>query len=430
MPPAYRLQSVSVHNYKAFAEGAVLDLAPLTLLFGRNASGKSVAARLPLLVTEALGQPGNEGIPLSANGLTFGASLLDMLHGRLPGIVEIRAKMKGENKTYNVVARIGPDIGGLARRPRQRIHEWTMSEGGDQIDLRWLREPKDSYELNGDPNLRGEVQFQGIVPVRLNGTLPPRLGRSAFPLFEQMFTLPKVSHLGPFREPALRYYALSEVPPEGVGLRGELAVSLLGYHETAGQRGVLKVVSKWFEDHLGLELQLAEVGVDESDLGVVLRVRPVGRSAWTNIQDAGTGTMQVLPYVVQHAVALAAEPNAESPGVIVCEEPEAHLHPAAQAGLADLAIQTAQLGRASVVLETHSETLLLRVRRRIAEGQLSPDDVAFYWVDDEGGTTRLRRLTVDREGWVTDWPDGIFAEAAAEARAISRANRDSKGERP
>jgi AAA ATPase domain len=428
--PAHRLASVSIKNFKAFEESARLELHPLTIVFGRNAAGKSVVARLPLLLTEALGRPGAEGLPLKVRGVSFGTSLLDLLHGRLMGVVEVSVVVESGNATYEVSATIGPDAGGFARQPRQRIHHWSMLARADgrRVGLRWTRESDGAYELEGDPKLRGDIQFEGLLPVRVTGDIVPGLGVPWLPLFERKLTLPVVAHLGPFREPAATYYPLLPLPPDDVGMRGENAVALLGYHKAAGRADVVRAVSAWFLQHLGLELDLADVGVEESELGVVLKVRPEGRTTWMNIAEAGTGTVQVLPYVVQHATAVASQQDIPPPGIIVCEEPEAHLHPAAQAGLADLAIETALSGQSRVLLETHSETLLLRVRRRIAEKRISHEAVGLYWVDDEGGKTRLRRLDVEPDGWVADWPDGIFAEAAAEARAIGRANRRSAEE--
>ncbi len=78
-------------------------------------------------------------------------------------------------------------------------------------------------------------------------------------------------------------------------------------------------------------------------------------------------------------------------------------------------------GQCSTLVETHSETFVLRIRRRVAEGALRPQDVALYWVDDEGATTEVRRLYIDDHGHIEDWPDGWFDTAVQEVRAIHRA---------
>jgi len=75
-----------------------------------------------------------------------------------------------------------------------------------------------------------------------------------------------------------------------------------------------------------------------------------------------------------------------------------------------------------VLIETHSETFVLRIRRRIAEG-LPPEQVVLYWVDDESIQTVLRRIGFGEDGSVEGWPEGWFSTASDEVRAIYRARR-------
>lgn len=122
--------------------------------------------------------------------------------------------------------------------------------------------------------------------------------------------------------------------------------------------------------------------------------------------DVGFGISQVLPIVTE----LSARTNS----VILIEQPEIHLHPAMQADLADILIDSIdEAGRANqVIAETHSENIMLRVQRRVREGTLSADDVAVLYVDqDDAGDAYVRRLRLDKEGdFLDSWPHGFFAE--------------------
>jgi predicted ATPase len=126
--------------------------------------------------------------------------------------------------------------------------------------------------------------------------------------------------------------------------------------------------------------------------------------------DVGFGVSQVLPIVVQLL--------AKQRSVICIEQPEIHLHPRLQTRLADLLIETtAQDGRANQVLvETHSEHLVLRLRRRIREGTLESDRVAVLYVDtDADGASRVTRLRLDDQGdFLDEWPAGFFDERLEE----------------
>jgi len=74
------------------------------------------------------------------------------------------------------------------------------------------------------------------------------------------------------------------------------------------------------------------------------------------------------------------------------------------------------------LVETHSESIVLRIRRRVAKG-LSPDHVAIYFVEDLGDGSRVRQIQLDQNGEVDRWPDGLFSESFLEVKAIRRAQR-------
>jgi hypothetical protein len=97
-----------------------------------------------------------------------------------------------------------------------------------------------------------------------------------------------------------------------------------------------------------------------------------------NLSDTDDGMQLLLPVVVQQ---LLYPLRKDSSFIDLVEEPELHLHPAAHAPLADLFLQTAQSDQGQVIVETHSENFLLRIRRRIAEGA-DPNLVALYWIED------------------------------------------------
>jgi predicted ATPase len=131
-----------------------------------------------------------------------------------------------------------------------------------------------------------------------------------------------------------------------------------------------------------------------------------------NLADMGFGVSQVLPILMSIATA--------APGsTILIEQPELHLHPSAQVALADVLIKAALTKRLSLVLETHSEHILLRIRRRIADLSLERDQVAIYAVD--GGVAREIELDVRGEIVGEVFPDGFFEEDWAETVAIAKA---------
>ena len=135
-------------------------------------------------------------------------------------------------------------------------------------------------------------------------------------------------------------------------------------------------------------------------------------------RDVGIGVSQVLPVLVS---AYASENE-----LLAIEQPEIHLHPALQAELGDVFLESA-LGDSgnTFLIETHSEHLILRILRRIREttdGELPqgvpdvhPEHVAVLYVQPGREDTEVLHIPVTADGeFERPWPNGFFAERAEE----------------
>jgi predicted ATPase len=224
--------------------------------------------------------------------------------------------------------------------------------------------------------------------------------------FENLF------YVGPLREHPQRYYFISGEKPIHVGTKGERAVEVL-YVTAKTSKSVFQKISYWFR-----KLGFGEVSVESitESLYILLVSHPTIKKGHqdlqVNIASVGFGASQILPVIVE---GFYAPQNA----IIIIEQPEIHLHPRLQAEMGDLLIDIAKTGK-RLIIETHSEHMLLRIQRRIAEGLIPKEDVAVYYFELKEDGAEITQLELDRFGRFSNWPEGFFEEDLKEAYEHSK----------
>lgn len=390
-----QLNEITFRGYKSFPGGdredAVLQrlsLAPLTLIFGKNNSGKSAVVRLPRLLLGGLACGDERMLPLEVRGQKYGGRFIDIVHGgaffRRPTF-GIRARRDGE--TLDLSATLYSS-GALAADKPPQMWSYTM------------RKPEEIGLSAPTVGQADRMSFRGLLPADSRWDVWRDAASSL---------LDEAIHLGPMRAAIKPSYV--EEQPEMLGLEGHQAPQWL-----RADAELMDAVGLWFEEHMdGWRLSLSQ-GNESFSLRVGM-----SRSMATNLAQAGEGLQQVLPVVV-HQFLRKLRPGTGT-FLDVVEQPELHLHAAAQAPLADLFIETALQGRGSMLVETHSKPILLRVQRRIAEGVLPHESVALYFVDVTAAGSQLRPVGLHPSGEADWWPEGVFEEDFHEVAAMSRAQR-------
>jgi len=321
---------------------------------------------------------------------------VDLVYGRLPKEVSLGLDLEVAGGTcgYDVTLQPADSVGERSWLVRFAGHDPGAASVEVELDLdETTRAQRAIY--------RGTVQpvFDGLAPA---GTLPT-LRRAARSLDGV------VSYLGPLRKHVAHVMTRGARPH--LGYDGAGAPDLLASDDDLASR-----VDEWYREHFdGCRLQVRPL-VDAFE---ITTTTPDGTSI--NLAQAGEGLHQVLPIVVQQKLHEQRDPGSLIFDLV--EQPELHLHDAVHAPLADLYMATARLGRGSVVVETHSEGLLLRVRRRVAEGTFNPADLAIYFVDRVASGSFVRAIQVNRDGELSEWPEGVFLESYREVLAIQRAIR-------
>jgi len=419
-----KLTSLLFENYKAFKQPEEIEIRPLTILIGRNSSGKSVIARLPLLLARALSEQAEGPLELEFNGLNFGKSFLDLIHNRFwAGAISLGASFtKNNEEKYTFKVKLQyfeePKLFVISRFEmfffdQHFIFEW---KGKDPVN------EANKYQLNSH---QCQITFQGLFPETIKLDTNRKEIVQWLERFQAVLNQTKVefahamkniTYLGPFRESVQRQYNFPGTSPKHVGFAGEKAPALLGDDSLRRRGKVVDSVGRWFAEHLGG--WPLSVSMQGDNFSLVLS-NPNEPSIEINLADVGAGISQVLPIVVQRQF---EQINNKEAHLEIIEQPELHLHPKAHTELADLYITALQQANTNFIIETHSENFLLRIRRRIAEGKLEPDKVIIYWIDDEPNK-RIQAIHIDKHGAVNNWPKGVFAEDFEEAKAIRMSQR-------
>ena len=155
---------------------------------------------------------------------------------------------------------------------------------------------------------------------------------------------------------------------------------------------------------------------DHGRFGVGFTIRSGTLDEDVDLTAVGVGVSQALPIVL---LLVLSEPNE----VVVVEQPELHLHPAMQLRMADLLLQYANANR-QVIVETHSEHIVNRLRRRVVENPTDFQGIVQlqFAESDEAGDTRYRGSTISADGTLSeDWPEGFFEVGSGEATEFLRA---------
>jgi len=399
------ISAVRLRDYKAYRDETHVPFRRLSVLLGKNNSGKTAVARLPLLLLGALSQRGGAGrapIPTSVRGLQYGSSMLELVHG------------EGAFSSFGLGCALdaGPTGEPVEIAADVQLRR-TLADGLGSFVKRFSAAPLlPAVEWDGDLASEGDIHYRGAEVRGFDGIMPrfddthERQAAEALRL-RAGHDLDELVHLTSLRKPLATLYE-AQGEPHGSDPSGGDTPHLLN-----GSEALFDAVAGWYDNALDARIRLVR---DPSSFRLVA-VGPSGSEH--PLARTGQGIQQALP-VVTHLQAMAL---GSGPRLLVVEEPELNLHPAAHGELADLAVAAAQEPDRQVVLETHSENLVLRLRFHVAAGHLRPEDVNLLWFDHRHGSTQVREITITEDGAVTEWPSGVFSEDLQEARAIVSAGR-------
>jgi predicted ATPase len=441
------LRRLRIQNFKAWRDTGLIELAPLTVFFGPNSSGKSSLNHFLMMLRQTVRSADRNNVFDfgDASAAVSLGSFRDVVFGHdieneisfasewvLSAPLRIRDPRSG--KRY-AGSRLGFSASARQAGDRERTVqlerlEYRLSaEESDELQLsatlardekrtdRWRLETE-RYEMVRSPGRRWElpkpVQFYGFpTEAQLYFQNTAFLSDLELTLEER---LSSISYLGPLRSIPERLYSWSGNDPLDVGWQGQNAVQAvlagrerrLNWKWRSPTKPFEQVIAAWLV-RLGLlhSFSVEPIAPDRDEYEVKVKTAP--RSEEVKLTDVGFGVSQVLPVVVQCFYAAANS-------TVLIEQPEIHLHPSVQAALADLFIAAVRAREDStdrglqLIVESHSEHLLRRLQRRIAEGEISERDVALYFCYSGPNGSDMDRLEVNTYGDILNWPPDFFGD--------------------
>ncbi len=454
------LTHLELKNFKGWRDTRPIKLAPLTVFFGTNSSGKSSIEQFLLMLKQTVDSsdrklviyPGDQNTPVNLGsfeelifGRDTGHNLEFCFEWDLPEpfvVYDPRSKFKCSGSQLRFRAEIGMAGDKHSTLAVKRL-EYQLKEEGAEAMRVWV-ERKDGtkleYQLDATPYTLTRKTGRGWplgIPTKFYG-FPDQV--SAYYQnadFVQDFSLQmekllrSVSYLGPLRSKGERLYYWTGGEPESVGYSGENTISALlsakGRQISAGRRLRKRPFQQLIAEKLKqLELidafEVRQISANRKEYEV--KVKTPGSPSWVDLPDVGFGISQVLPVIVQCYYAPAGS-------ILFIEQPELHLHPRAQAHLADLFIdvlmsrEDGKNRNVQLIIETHSEHFLYRLQRRIAEASpersLSSDQVSAYFAQTTGSGPKLEPLRIDEYGTILNWPDAFFGDGMTDLFEMTKA---------
>ena len=448
------MDEITLKNFRCFREEQTARLAPLTLLVGENSTGKtSFMAMIRALWDAAYRRtdPDFKEEPYDLGSFdeiahhrggrggraeTFEVGFADRLRETRTG----RTLKVAKDRPYRFDVKFERD--GTASVPVSR--RFSCDDAWIGEDLKYddwppvilLGTPNGNWVGEINPDSDYEASPFGVDPDSLDdrlGSEPPtdedwerfqRLSRIFAEVREFGRRTPRPYASAPVRSKPQRTYdpARPTRDPEGDYIPMYLAEI---FFQNKGEWNYFKGALEEFGQESGLfdEISVKSFGRKASEPFQVQIRKFSGKvkGPQRNLIDVGYGVSQVLPIVTEllRGNTFMELLRGTPPSIFLLQQPEVHLHPSAQAALGSFFCQVAKSER-QLVIETHSDHLLDRVRMDVRDGDgttaLKPDDVSILFFERKDLDVRIHSLRIDEEGNIEGAPDGyrnFFLEETA-----------------
>jgi len=394
------LKTLEIRGFKAFKE-AEIEFKPLTILIGANSSGKTSILQSLLLLKQSWELPDPQ-IPLAWEGKYI----------ELPGFDETVNKSLSDKKIgFSLIAKTGS----LNEEFGVRFNVLKQRRRGLGVEKETFQIIFSGKEISLPPNTlsRYFTPDKFLYSYRTNlGSRKTKRNKEISEFAEKLEIIKQILdqvfrniyHIHPLREAIKRYAYYSRENVSFPGSKGERLLEFLKANPK-----IYASVKEWAEEHMcrTFELKTSRKGISYLQIDGV------------NASDTGFGFSQILPIVST----IFGVPEGS---MVLLEQPEVHLNPSLVVKLTDFFVDIAKKGNKILVIETHSDHLLWRIRRRVAEDMNRKllENIALYFVERTENQSKVIPVKINEYGEIEKtppWPKDFFSPDISDAIALAKA---------
>ncbi len=426
---------LSIDNFKSIEHVAGLDISDLSVFAGVNSSGKSSVIQALLLLKQTLNSSTNE--TLNLNGpYVYANSLLDLIHNKKSGYIKFSLSLSRSELVDTAIQEYVKAIYTVVDKLDLSVSFKVKSDGSyvvskfilllalsnaNKIERKLTWRPKNKvYDLVEDGKTLKDIivdgySFVNFFPVfvkRANESLDLSIMKAARETLVRV--LERVSYIAPLRvAPVLARTYQTDVESRFVLPDGENTRFILD-RISQDNKTDFALVKEWICDRFHLAHDINVVKEPGKMYRVVVTTN---EGVKVDLVHVGFGLSQILPIVTQGSIS-------KSGALMIVEDPEVHMHPSIQASMADFFIYLCLEKKVNVLIETHSDHFITRLRRRVAEKVISPDKVHLVFVEHENGASEYQSISMSVNGKLEGiMPEGFMDSLDNDFRAIILANK-------
>ena len=368
------ITQLTIENFKCFSHKQTFNLSNLNIFAGVNGRGKSSAFQILLLLAQSLNKNGNINHLCTNGDFVKLSHFKDLLNSELESNDVIRIEIDTNDNEYKNIY--------LGYKEK---NEWN----GEICELK----------------ISGTDYFTSVGEIGANSgqSTNERFLQFTYPQMNKLFSpyfFISASRLGP----TLYEDKQEEEDFNPLGAIGEKRLAVLASHSSLNSirfdnsktTSLLEEVNKWCNYIMsGLQLDL-----NKTENTIQLRMKnKKTMQQWAKSVNMGFGYSYILSIII---ISLIAEKGS----VVFIENPEAHLHPLAQARLMELLTRLA-MTEVQVHIETHSEHIINSTRLYCLQEDknITQKNISIYFFDE---LFKVHELKIDNKGQIPEWPAGFF----------------------